>query len=152
MVTFNWLWETYSRLSRWSTARGSGLSLTGPTKVKACVFSIRWKGEHLVDFVVSLYFTSLCCNALCSRKVSRSTFWLASSNVSKIWYLHHFSCLILNPDSPIFSKQSINTTKSIKIIFFKFNIKFGNVVSTSAQRCQTFWHPKLIRVTIFLSG
>ena len=27
--------------------------------------------EHLVDFVVTLYFTSLCSNALCSSKVSQ---------------------------------------------------------------------------------
>ena len=26
--------------------------------------------EHLVDFVVTLYFTSLCFNALCSGKIS----------------------------------------------------------------------------------
>ena len=68
-------------------ARGSsaGLFLIGPTKVKALKFilftenpkSLKVKNkEHLFDFVVILYFTSLCCNALPSSKVSQSTFIL----------------------------------------------------------------------------
>ena len=57
----------YSRLSSGITARGSGigLSLVGPTKVKppkSFLFTespLRvWNKEHLVDFVVTLNFTS----------------------------------------------------------------------------------------------
>ena len=64
------------------TAWGSvtGLSQVGLTKVKArkpfqfTESSLRvWNKEHLVDFVVTLYFTSLCCFALPIRKVSQST-------------------------------------------------------------------------------
>ena len=73
----------YSLLSRYSTARGSstGLSQEGPSKVKACKSFLFTKGslevenkEHLVDFVVTLYFTSLCFNVLRSGKASQSTF------------------------------------------------------------------------------
>ena len=72
--------KIYIRLLRCSTARGScsGLSLIGPTKVKARKSFLFAEGslkvenkEHLVDFVVTLYFTSLCSNALCSSKVSQ---------------------------------------------------------------------------------
>ena len=63
----------HSQLLRCNTARGSstGLSLVGPTKVKAVKSFLFTEGslkvlkkEHLVDFVVTLYFKSLCCNAL----------------------------------------------------------------------------------------
>ena len=46
-----------SRLSRCSTDRGSGsgLSLGGPSKVKACECSLKVENkEHLVDFFVTL--------------------------------------------------------------------------------------------------
>ena len=62
----------YSLLSGCSTARGSsaGLSLVGPTKVNSCKSFLFTQGslkienkEHLVDFVVTLYFTSQGFNA-----------------------------------------------------------------------------------------
>ena len=65
----------HSWLSRCSTARGScsGLSLEGSTKVnagKSFLFtedSLKVENkEYLVDFVVTLYFISLCSNALSS--------------------------------------------------------------------------------------
>ena len=61
-----------------STARGSitGLSLVGPTKVKARKPFLFTKSylkvenkEYLVDFFVTFYFTSLFSNALHSSKV-----------------------------------------------------------------------------------
>ena len=75
--------STNSRLSRGTTARGScsGLSLGGPTKVKARNSFLFTEGslkaenkEHLIDFVVTLYFISLCSNALRSSKVSLTIF------------------------------------------------------------------------------
>ena len=62
-----------SRLSRCNTARAfsTGLSLVDTTKVEAWKSFLFSEGslkfehkEHLVDFVVRLYFTSLCFNAL----------------------------------------------------------------------------------------
>ena len=59
--------DIYSQLSRCSTASGSstGLSLVGPTMVKASKTFLFTEGslkvenkEHLVDFVVTLYFTN----------------------------------------------------------------------------------------------
>ena len=54
----------------------SGLSMEGPTKVKArksYLFTERSlkveNKEHLIDFIVTLYFISLCSNALHSSKV-----------------------------------------------------------------------------------
>ena len=56
----------YSRLSKCSIAREFGLSLEGPTKVKAPESFLFTEGslkivnkEHLFDFVVTLYFISL---------------------------------------------------------------------------------------------
>ena len=57
------------------------MSLVGPSKVKARLLffiftedSIKVENkEHLFDFVVTLYFTSLCFDALHSSKVSQST-------------------------------------------------------------------------------
>ena len=53
------------------------MSLVGPTLVKARTSFLYTEGflkvenkEHLVDFVITLYFTSFCFNALCSGKVS----------------------------------------------------------------------------------
>ena len=52
----------------------------GPTKVGACksiLFNESFhvvKKEHLVDFAATLYFLSLCCNALPSGNVSQSIF------------------------------------------------------------------------------
>ena len=65
--------DIYSQLSMCSTARGSsaGLSLVGPIKIKARKSFIFTEGfpeveneECLFGFVVTLYFTSLCCSAL----------------------------------------------------------------------------------------
>ena len=70
----------YGWLSRCSTARGScsRLSLGGPTTVNALKsflftedsFKVENK-EHLVDFIVTLYFISLCSNAPCLHKVNK---------------------------------------------------------------------------------
>ena len=66
------IWYINSQLSRCSTARGSssGLSLGGPSKVKArksFLFPEGFLGvenkEHLFDFNVTLHFISLCSNA-----------------------------------------------------------------------------------------
>ena len=77
--------DMYTGLSKYSTAKGSGtgFSLVGPAKVKArksVLFTesslVVWNKEHLVDFVVTLCFTSLCFNALSCSKVSQSTLGL----------------------------------------------------------------------------
>ena len=53
-----------------------GLAWVSPTKVKACKSFLFKEGslkvesrKHLFDFVVTLYFNSLCSNALGSNKV-----------------------------------------------------------------------------------
>ena len=70
--------KIYGRLSRSWTSGGSktGLSLVDPTNFYARKFFLFTEGflkvknkEHLVDFVVTLYSTSLCFNALSSGTV-----------------------------------------------------------------------------------
>ena len=63
-------------INGWLSRSSTGSSLVGPTKVKAHNSVLFTKSslvvgnqEHLVDFAVTLYFTSFCCKALHSSKV-----------------------------------------------------------------------------------
>ena len=101
----------YSQLSRCCTARGSRswVCLRGPTKV---VYSSHWKfpcswnKEHLVDCIVTLYFLSLCFSALCSGKVSQSTFSPHTLILNKLVHC----CTIIIPKYKLFGETNQLTT------------------------------------------
>ena len=78
-----WASVTCCLLSWCSTTCGSNsrLYFIGSTKVKAGKSFLFTEGslkvenkEHLFDFVVTIYFTSLCFSAMHSLKVSQSNF------------------------------------------------------------------------------
>ena len=135
IVTFN----MYSQLPRCCTARESSTrsSLVFPAKVKArkSLLSTEssllvWNKELLVDFVVALYFTSICCNALHSSKVSQPTLnEEINITVTSVWNTGetgNINCRDLNL-GPLRQQAAVQTINIWRLDSFVCRISIGLV-------------------------